>query len=308
MEPARSFLFIPGNRESWMESAADHGADVIVLDLEDAVPIDEKAEARDLVAEFAPALAEEGQRVIVRPNPPSSKGDHFHLDLEAVTSPALDGLLLPKVSDPETVVRIDAVLTHIERRSGLEQGTLELILAVETARSMYNLHELCQAAPRVWSIMAGATRGADTNQALGFEWTGPGGEGLETVHLREKALLDARAAGIEYPLAGTFVDVEDTDGLRDDVEFSNEMGYTGYVVIHPSQVEAVNEVFTPTQEEVEYWEGVLEAMRKAEAEGKAAIRYEGEMIDAAHVETARRFLRRAAAFEDETDLQVTVDL
>jgi citrate lyase subunit beta/citryl-CoA lyase len=145
-------------------------------------------------------------------------------------------------------------------------------------------------------------KGTDTNRALGFEWTGPGREGLETLHLREQALMDARAAEIEFPLAGTYVDVGDIEGLRKDMRFSREMGYTGYLVIHPSHVEHANEIFLPDADTVEYWVGAMEALLEAESEGKSAVRYEGDMIDIANIETARRYVEYAEAFADDLDV------
>ncbi|WP_227378960.1 HpcH/HpaI aldolase/citrate lyase family protein [Haladaptatus halobius] len=308
MDPIRSALFIPGNREKWVRNAHTNGADVVVLDLEDSVPPSEKEDARELVAEYVPKLHAKGQRVFVRVNghPNTDEGYTEH-DLESVVCEELEGLMIPKVREPDDIERLDAVLTHIERREGFDPESTDLAVSIETARAMRQVYEICSAADRVATIGCGAVKGTDTNHALGFEWTGPGRKGLETVHLREQALMDARAAGIDYPLAGTYVDVEDTEGLREDIQFSREMGYTGYVVIHPSHVEHANEMFTPDSDEVEYWLGVREALAEAEAEGKSAVRYEGDMIDTANLGTAERYLKYARVFEDELDLEVAVD-
>lgn len=310
MRPARSVLFIPGNRESWIENAHTHDADVVVFDLEDSVPPADTEHARELVVEHLPAVHDRGQRVFVRINGHPNEPEEFtEADIEAVMCEELEAILLPKIKRPEDIERVDTVLTHIERRDGLPEGGVELIVAIETALGMKNTYELCAAADRVGSISAGAVKGTDTNHALGFEWTGPGREGLETLHMREKALLDARAAGIEAPLAGTYVDVEDIDGLRADMQFSREMGYTGYVVIHPSHVEHANEIFLPDPDTIEYWRGVRDALLTAQEEGKRAVRYEGEMIDTANLKTANRYLRRAKSFEDDLDVDLSdVDL
>lgn len=305
MRPARSLLFIPGNRESWIESAHTHDADVVIFDLEDSVPPEENETARELVAENLPAVHDRGQRAFVRinghPNDPEAATAD---DIEAVMCEELEAIFVPKPRRPEDVKQLDTVMSHIERRDGLEENGVSLILAIETALGMKNVHELCAAADRVGSISAGAVKGTDTNHALGFEWTGPGREGLETLHFREKALLDARAAGIEDPFAGTYVDVEDIEGLREDMQFSREMGYTGYVVIHPSHVEHANEMFMPDTEEIEYWLDIREVLIEAQEEGKRAVRYEGEMIDTANIKTANRYLRRAKAYEDDLDIDL----
>lgn len=307
MRPARSLLFIPGNRESWIESAHTHDADVVIFDLEDSVPPEENDKARELVAESLPEVHERGQRAFVRVNGhPNDPEEATAADIEAVMSEELEAIFVPKPRRPEDVEQLDTVMTHIERRDGLEENGISLILAIETALGMKNVHEMC-AADRVGSISAGAVKGTDTNHALGFEWTGPGREGLETLHFREKALLDARAAGIEDPFAGTYVDVEDIEGMREDMRFSREMGYTGYVVIHPSHVEHANEIFMPDVEEIEYWLDVREVLIEAQKEGKRAVRYEGEMIDTANIKTANRYLRRAQAYQEDLDLDVDLE-
>lgn len=307
MEPARSALFVPGNRESWVRNAADNDADIVVLDLEDSVPPDEKDHARSVVADALPALHDDDQRAYVRINGHPNDSDGLtERDLEAVLCDELEGVVVPKLREPNDVDRLDAVLTHIERRDDM-QTTVDLMVTVETAQAMRQVYELCTASDRVATISCGAVKGTDTNYALGFEWTGPGREGLETVHLREQAVLDARAADVAYPMAGTYVDVEDVEGLRADMRFSREMGYTGYVVIHPSHVEHANELFLPDADEVEYWAGARDALLDARESGKSAVRYEGGMVDTANLSTAERYLRYASAFESELGIDVNVD-
>lgn len=305
MKPARSLLFVPGNREEWVRTARTNGADVVILDLEDSVPPENKEEAREIVAEYVPKLREESQRVHVRVNGhPSVSNGILERDLEAVVPTKPEALMIPCLEFSEDMRRLDTVITHIERREGLTEGGLELSATVETAPGMRHVYEICEVSDRIASIVCGAVKGTDTNRALGFEWTGPGRDGLETLHLREKALLDARAAGIEHPLAGPYVDVEDVEGLREDMAFSREMGYTGYVVIHPTHVKHANDRFTPDAELIEYWVNVRRALAAAETEGKSAVRYEGEMIDTANLDTADRYLEYARAFADDLDVDL----
>ncbi|MGQ3413891.1 HpcH/HpaI aldolase/citrate lyase family protein [Natrinema sp. LN54] len=302
MKPTRSALFIPGNRPEWIDSAATNGADLVIIDLEDAVPPAETAAARDDVSDAVPTLRDDGQRVFVRINGhPNASADSVTRDLEAIVPREPNGLVVPKVATPADIEELEAVLTHIERREGLDIGSTELLVTIETARAMKQCYEICLASDRVTSIMCGATKGTDTNRALRFDWTGPGRQGLETVHMRQKALLDARAAGIDYPLAGPYVDIDDHDGLVEDIEFAREMGYEGYVVVHPSHVQYANDQFTPDSETVEYWIDLYAALQDAIDLGESAIRYRGEMIDTANLETAREHLRRAVAFRDELD-------
>ncbi len=308
MKPARTLLFVPGNREDWLEQAPTRGADVVILDLEDSVPPGKKAAARDLVADHVDAIADAGQRVYVRPNGhPNLAAETFAADVEAVASPAVSALLVPEVETPDDVERLDTVLQHIEHREGLDPGSIGIVPTIETALGVRNTHEICLASDRVGSVVAGMANGGDLNQEVGFEWSGAGRDALETVHIKQKILLDAKAAGVEYPLAATWVDVEDTDGLREDATFYREMGYTGYLVIHPGHVDPVNDVFTPDESEIEYWAGVRKALLEAEAEGKSAIRHEGQMIDTAHLGTANRFLKRVQLLDEETLESLDID-
>lgn len=311
MGPARTLLFVPGSREGWLEQAPTHGADVVILDLEDAVPPDSKDEARELVGEHIESIAQADQRVYVRPNGhPNSTVEAFTRDVEAVISADLSALLVPEVETQADVEKLDTVLTHLEQREGIEPGSVGLVPTIETTLGVRNVFDICSATDRVNSVVAGMADGGDLNQELGFEWSGPGREALETVHVRQKILLDARAAGVDYPVAATWLDIEDVDGLREDATFYREMGYSGYAVIHPSHVDPVNDVFTPDSEEIEHWVGVREALVEAKREGKSAVRYEGQMIDTAHLGTAERFLRRAQLIDDETleDMDIDVDV
>lgn len=306
MRPTRSALFVPGNREDWLRDAHRHGADVIILDLEDSVPTKEKDNARETVANGIARIADRGQRVFVRVNGhPNDDSQRFTEDIEAIVDEAIDGLVVPMVRTVEDVAALDAVLGHVERRKGLNENQLSLVVTIETAPAMRAVYDLCQVPERPITIECGAVKGTDTNRALGFDWTGPGREGLETLHMREKALLDARAAGVENPLAGTYVDVDDIAGLREDMQFSRQIGYRGYVVIHPSHVPHANEIFMPDETTVEYWLGAIRALRKAAAEGKSSVRYEGDMIDTANLATANRVLSLARHFE--SDLNIDVD-
>lgn len=307
MDPIRSALYMPANRRDWVETADEHGADVVILDLEDAVPHGEKDVAREIAAEELPALTDRDQRVHVRINGhPNDSDGLVERDLEAVVCEELEAIVVPEVREPEDIARLDAALTHIERRDDLEPGGVELVVLVETAQAMRQVYELCTAADRVSGVSCGAVKGADTSRALDFEWTGPGREGLETIHLRQSVLVDARAAGVDCPLSGPYVDIEDTEGLREDMRYVRQCGYAGYCVIHPSHVEHANDVFLPDAETVEYWLGAREALIDAREAGKSAVRYDGEMIDTAALPTARRYLDLARAFEDELDLDAPI--
>ena len=286
--PIRSELFVPGNKEDWMRKAPRFGADALILDLEDSVPPDHKPEARALVARMLQELGEAGQTLVVRVN--RLETGLTAEDLEAITGPHLYCVLLPKVEGPADVMEVDHLLRHFERKAGVPVGKIFIDPALETAQGIRQSYEIATASPRVAHMGASGGKGGDTARSIGFEWTA---EGMETLFLRSKVLVDVRAAGIPYPLSGGWMDIHNLDGLRASARQAKQLGYTGMHLIHPSHVPVVNEVFTPTAQEVEQWRGLIEAMENQRGQGGAAVTYEGDMVDIAHEETARAMLAMA---------------
>ena len=293
MKPVRSLLFVPGHRGSWVEKAVRAGADAVILDLEDAVPANLKAQAREEVARSVAWLHQHHPRVsvYVRVNPLESHltGD----DVEAVVRPGLTGLVLPKSYGTREVLHLEALVDHYERRGGVEAGALEFILSLETAESYANCEALAVASPRVASLFAGTARDGDLARSLGFRFTT---EGLETLYLRSRAVLACRAAGLNHPIVGLWQDIADLDGARLFAEQNRQLGFKGQVLIHPSHVAIANQVFSPAPAEVEFYTGMIAAFQEAEAQGASAINFEGMHIDYAHVQTAREVLEYARLF------------
>ena len=290
MRPMRSLLFVPGHRAAWVDKAVAAGVDGIILDLEDSVPIDLKAEARQEVARSIARLHAEAIDVgiYVRLNPLDTglSGD----DIELVTVPGLDGFALPKLFAPSDVIRYDALVTHYEARNGVPAGTIEFICNLETAQAYASCEALATASPRVATLFAGTARDADVSRSIGFRFT-PVGQ--ETLYLRSRAVLACRANGLDFPIVGVWQDLADTDGARRFSEQNRELGFRGQVLIHPSHVAVANEVFSPSASEVEFYRGMIAAFEKAEAAGAAAVLYEEMHVDYAHIKTAREILAYA---------------
>jgi len=208
-------------------------------------------------------------------------------DLEAITCPQLYGVLLPKVESLADVVEVDNLLSHFERKSGMEVGSIFIDPGLETAQSIRQSYEIATASPRVAHMGGSGGKGGDTSRSIGFQWT-PGG--LETLYLKSKVLIDVRSAGVPYPMSGGWFDIHDLEGLRALAVQLRQLGYTGMHLIHPSHVPVVNEVFSPTPEDVKQWQGLVAAMEEMRATGGAAITFGGDMVDIAHEETARTML------------------
>jgi citrate lyase subunit beta/citryl-CoA lyase len=290
MNPYRSMLFVPGHKPSWVAKGIAAGADALILDLEDSVPDADKQRTRDTVARSLADAAGSGVGLWVRPN--SWESGLAGLDLEEVVVAGLDGLFLPKVRSAIDVVRFDTLLSHLELRTGLPHGAIGLVISFETAASMADCREIAAASPRVASLFGATSRDGDVARALGYRYTA---EGLETLYLRSRIVMAARAAGLDHPLGGLWQDVGDLAGLVPFAEQNRSLGYRGQVVIHPSHVAPVNEVFTPSTEEVAFYRGMVDVFERAEAEGNAAVSYEGQHIDYAHVKTAREVVAFADA-------------
>ena len=283
----RSVLFVPGHKEGWPDKAVAAGADGVILDLEDAVPSGMKAEAREIVAGSIRKL-DAGSRkvgVYVRLNALETgmTGD----DLERIAIPGLSGVLLPKNYGPRDIIACDALITHFERRNAVTPGAIEIVVSLETAQAYANCEEILASSPRVATLFAGTAKDADVSRSLGYQFT-PGGH--ETLYLRSRALLAVRATGRQFSWVGLWQDLKDPEGARAFAVQNRQIGFTTMVMIHPSHIAVANEVFSPSAQDVLFYQGMIDAFEKAEAQGNAAVLYEGQHIDYAHVKTARQVL------------------
>ncbi|MGP3534040.1 HpcH/HpaI aldolase/citrate lyase family protein [Microbacterium sp. RD1] len=286
MRPLRSLLFVPGHKKDWIPKALASGADAVIIDLEDSVPEPDKELARDNARE---ALLTGGgdTAIVVRVNGYAT--DHFARDLAATTLPSLAAFLLPMLDDAVDVTRFDGAITAAEQLAGVERGTTNVLASFETARSIENAAAIAHA-PRVRGIMAAAAKGADIARSVGFRWTA---EGSETLYLRSRLLLAARAADLDVIVVGLWQDVHDLGGLRAFASENAGIGYTGQVLIHPSHAAVVNDVYGLSDERADYYRRLIAAFEQGSAAGSGAVDFEGEHIDLAHAENARAQLAAA---------------
>jgi citrate lyase subunit beta/citryl-CoA lyase len=285
----RCLLFVPGHQGERLRRATRFGADALIADLEDAVPDHEKSAARGVVRAAIPELAAANQPVLVRVN--AVETGLAEADVAAVAVPGLLGVVLPKSETPDEIRVVDHWLLAAERAHGLPGGTFSIVPLPETALAIRNLFEVLTASPRVGTVLAAAAQGGDLNRSVGYTWTP---EGLETLHIRSKVVLDAHAAGVDYPLVGLWTAIQDLQGLERRARQNRQLGFTGEAVIHPSHVEVVNRVYTPGPEEIERARGIVAAVAEAERRGDAAAVHQGAMVDYAMVHSAEQLLRLAA--------------
>jgi len=292
----RSLLFTPGDQEARLAENLRSGADALFIDVEEPrtpCPEETRVLARGLVREFlesAPVGAG-SPRYFVRVQPVSS--GMILRDLQAVLHPKVTGILLPKITGPADVHAADAIITCLEVELGLPVGEIVLYPILETAEAIRNAYEIATASERVAYMGGAVSRFGDIAASIGFRWTR---EGRETLYIREKVLIDARAAGIRYPISGMWGGAnDDLDGLRAWLKELRDIGYFGMMMGNAEHVPIVNDAFTPTADEVAYWSEIDRLTREAEASGGKVMhgdknQGEGHEIHIAHVATARKLL------------------
>lgn len=285
VEPAlhRSYLYAPGSSPAVMRKALMAGADAVVLDLEDAVASREKARAREAVADLLDEIAGSPAHIGVYARINRDGAGYQDLDLAAVVRPGLDGIRLPKAESPEALANVAARLDDLEMEAGLAARHVTLVPIVESAAGAIALTALAEATPRVTRLAFG---GADLLADLGAS----GDDELATLHVRGELVLRSRAAGLGPPIDTVYTDLDDENGLRAEAFRARAMGFYGKSVIHPRQLAAVHDVFSPTDEEIAWAERVMASAGVAEEDGRGAVMTEGDFVDAAIVLRARGLL------------------
>ncbi len=287
----RSTLIFPVNVQRFVDKAHLRGADCILMDLEDSVPESEKEAARGLVKASIPVVGKGGGDVAVRINRPIHQAT---LDLEASVWPGLTCVALPKVESAEEVRVRSGLIEELERRRGIEAGTVQIAVAVETALGVVKGFEIASASPRIVTIQVGAE---DMTQEMGVQTSA---EGRELWYARSKILTDAYAAGVQ-PLG--LVGVEpftwrEPEKAYDAAVNSRNLGYKGAQSIHPAPIPFLNRGFSVPHEEAAFMRGALEAFEEGLVEGTASVSVDGRMIDIASAERCRRVLERAGAITE----------
>lgn len=277
----RSHLYVPADRPELFEKGLRSGADALILDLEDAVAVPAKGRAREALAAFC-ATALEGPEIWVRVN-----AEFWAEDITTVLGPAVTGIAVAKTSGAAMVRELAALLDELEPQRGLPAASVRLSPLLEDAGAVLRAQEIA-AAPRVSRLQVG-----EADLAADCRIT-PSPDGDELAWVRAQVVLVSAAHGLEAPVAPVTTDFRDLDSLRVGTERLRRMGYGSRACIHPAQVAVVNEVFTPTAEEVERASVVVERFRHAESGGAGVfVGPDGRMVDLAVVRNAERVLAAA---------------
>lgn len=290
----RTMMFVPGANAGMLRDAPLYGADSIMFDLEDSVSLKEKDTSRALVHFALKTFDYSNVETVVRVNGLDTCGA---LDIEAVVSAGVDVIRLPKTETAQDIFDVEAEIERVEREYGLEVGSTGMMAAIESAEGVLNAREIAKASDRLIGIALGAEDYVTNMKTRRYP------DGQELFFARSMILHAARAAGIAA-LDTVYSDVNNTEGFQDEVRLIKQLGFDGKSVINPRQIPLVNEIYTPTEKEIDNAKQVIWAIREAESKGSGVIALNGKMIDKPIVERAERviMLAKAAGVLTEEDI------
>ncbi len=281
----RSLLYVPVNVERYVAKAHTRGADAVILDLEDSVPLAAKREARGMVQEAAGRVSRDGADVVVRINRPLQ---HAVPDIEACISTAISTLWIAKTASASHIRLIAELVDELEAERGIPLGHTRLIAQIETADAFHAMRETAAAHHRIVAMGLGSE---DFALSLGME---PRPDAFRTP--KQEALIAARAAKVTpLGLIGSVADFSDLTEMRRILETSQRFGFEGAACIHPAVVPILNEVFSPTEPEVAAAKRIVDAFEAAVADGRASLEVDGKMIDYPVVARAEQVIARDEA-------------
>ena len=281
----RTFLYVPGSEERKLVKAQTLGADAVILDLEDSVAPERKADARERISGLLRGTPNPAVEWLIRLNGVTSP--HFEADLACAIAAKPDGLVIAKVDDPATLQEVDRRLDAAERNAGRPAGSLKLFAMIESARAVLNAYAIAGATSRLQGLILGHV---DLLRDLGLT-PGPAGQGT-VHHARCQLVLAARAARVDA-VDAIYLNIQDHDSLRDESLQAARLGFVGKQVIHPGQIPTVHAAFTPSAERVQRAERILGFWQKAQAEGKAVVAMDGMLLEPPVIAMEELVLERA---------------
>ncbi|HKY52006.1 MAG TPA: CoA ester lyase [Candidatus Limnocylindria bacterium] len=290
LPPLRSLMFVPAHRERMVQRALGLGEfgssalDAAILDLEDGVPPAAKDDARRMVSGVLERPAHETPLRLVRIQ--RALTDAGEADLDAVIRPGLHGIVAPKVRRAEEIVWLADELDSRERGASMPIGSVRIFASIESAAALIEAPRIAAASERIAGLMFGSE---DFALDLGLP-TRREGEAAELLYARSATVVAAVSAG-RAAIDGIWPDIADVAGLRVDSLRARRLGFTGKTLIHPSHIAAVNEIFSPTDDDIEQARRVVRAFDEAVGRGEGAVALDGQMLDAPVVDRARRVLR-----------------
>ncbi|MFL2760738.1 MAG: HpcH/HpaI aldolase/citrate lyase family protein [Dehalococcoidia bacterium] len=280
----RSLLFVPGNQPNMLEKAASFSPDAFVPDMEDSVAWDDKSQARQVVTDHLEMLEKTGKRVIPRIN--SLDTGLCEEDLAAIVGPHIYGVSVGKINTVQDVTVISEYIGELESSSGISQGSIKLVLWIETALGLLNAYEILSSDDR---IIAAAFGAEDFTNDMGIKRNE---DDREILFPRSQVAIAAKAAGV-LALDTPFFGFRDPDSLKSNSELSKSIGFKGKFAIHPLQVAIINECFSPSGQEIDHALEVIRVFEEAAALGRGSTSLEGQVVDVPVVKRAEALLDQA---------------
>lgn len=282
IEQSRSFMFVPGNKQRFLDKTATLLLDVALFDLEDGVLPDEKALARTMVAEV---LDREwsGPRRYVRLNAYTTPW--FEMDIDTVVRPGLEGVCLTKVNSVAELHAATALIGEREKKAGMAVGTVKVIAAIESPRGLLAAPQIAAGDERNVGIIFGAE---DYALELGLP-ANRVEEAAELIYHRSAIVVAAAAAGI-LSIDGVFPDLNDEAGCKSDILQARRLGFTSKSTFNPRQVDMINNIFSPSEEEIDYAKRLVKSFDEAKARGDASVAFGGQLVDLPILMRAQRIL------------------
>ena len=290
MGSSRSLIFIPGNNQRFLEKSKGINSDIICYDLEDSVPPREKDVARKSIQATirelnsnTPEIKKE-RIVAVRTNSPDSK--QIPADLDKIVIEGIDAIVIPKVNEASQILEISELIERLEAERNISRGRLRIIPSIESALGVVNAFEIARCNERISSVVFGIFDflhdmkiDSSNNDVIN-----------SYMYARAKVPVDARAAGVDS-IDCIWQDIHDIEGLNNDLKLGKKYGYNGKCIIHPSQIDHVHKIFSPSSQDIEWAKKVVLALDNAQKNlATGAIKLEGKMIDAVHYKQANRIL------------------
>lgn len=282
----RSLLFVPGNTPRMLDRAIGLRPDAFVPDMEDSVPWDEKANARNVTASYVPELAATGVPVIPRVN--SLDTGLLEEDLSAVVGPHIYAVSVGKMDNPEIVAEVSDLLDSAEDAAGVERGTTRLVPWIESAEAIVKVYDICSSSARIVAVSLGAE---DFTNDMEIRRTD---SDSELAYARGAIAVAARAAGV-LALDTPFFAFRDPVALKANTEMSKAIGFKGRFAIHPAQLDIINSVYSPSADEISQAQREIEAFEEAAAMGRGSTSLDGKVIDVPVVKRAQALIERARA-------------
>jgi len=270
----RSMLFVPGNNSRMVSKAASLPADAIIFDLEDAVPLADKGTARNIVRDAIKTGLTSGASIFVRIN--AFTTGLTAEDLNYIVIDGLDGVLLAKAETGADIIKLDSMLKEAEEKSGMAVGTVKISPILETAKGIINAYEIASAGERIVATGFGA---GDYYRDMGRSTASLSLEQTELLFARSQVAIAGRAAGVQAIDTAFFGLLTDLNSFRKEAILALQLGFKGKYLIHPTQIDIANEVFSPSPDDIAHAQKVVTAFEEAQSKGLGAVSLEGKMVD-----------------------------